>query len=195
MSDYSWHTYLPQNRTSFLCTFPKVKLKNWVTRHTYGSETKKPINLYSKNTSLSFIVRRWLDIIRHDWTCRIEFNLEFSNIFCSDFDLRVKCKENGVFSVGNSTVRRSILRMFCQFVFSHKKRTFVKSPFKILISDCAFKLKYSLYHWSKLDPIYLSRLSFTKIINIADKLLFWKYRVKRCFSSLLLLNEIVFRKI
>ena len=81
MSDYSWHTYLPQNRTSFLCTFPKVKLKNWVTRHTYGSETKKPINLYSKNSSLSFIVRRWLNIIRHDWTCRIECNLEFPTFF------------------------------------------------------------------------------------------------------------------
>ena len=93
------------------------------------------INLYSKNTSLSFIVRRWLDIIRQDWTCRIECNLEFSNIFCSDFDLRVKCKENGVFSVGNSTVRRSILRMFCQFVFSHKKRTFVRvhSKFKFQV--------------------------------------------------------------
>ena len=117
-----------------LWTFPKVKLKNWATRHMYR-KLKKPINLYSKNTSLSFIVRRWLDIIRHDWTCRIECNLEFSNIFCSDFDLRVKCKENGVFSVGNSTVRRSILRMFCQFVFSHKKRTFVRvhSKFKFQV--------------------------------------------------------------
>ena len=82
--------------------------------------------LFETPSSLSFVVRHWLDIIRHDWTCRIECNLEFSNIFCSDFDLRVKCKENGVFSVGNSTVRRSILRMFCQFVFSHKKRTFVR---------------------------------------------------------------------
>ena len=117
-----------------LCTFLKVKLKNWATRHMYR-KLKKTINLYSKNTSLSFIVRRWLDIIRHDWTCRIECNLEFSNIFCSDFDLRVKCKENGVFSVGNSTVRRSILRMFCQFVFSHKKRTFVRvhSKFKFQV--------------------------------------------------------------